>query len=254
MHSLADLQRRFARDVAGDVTAVASAATEAPGIAIYRNTIRANYRNALRATFPVVCALTAAPFFHAAVDAFADAHPSRGGDLNVYGDAFADFLATYPHARDLPYLADVARLEWAIDEAHRATDDVIAPQALLEALAATPAERLAGRRLVLDASCRLLRPLHPARRIWQAHQSGFIGESEVDFGAPPECLLVRREAGTTAIERIGGGEFAWLAALRIGEDLGTALDAAFAADPAFEFELALRHRIADGTLVALRTH
>ena len=102
-------------------------------------------------------------------------------------------------------------------------------------------------------SCRLLRPLHPALRIWQVHQSEFMGESAVDFDAPPECLLVRREAGTAAIERIAAGEFAWLAALRIGEDLGTALDAAFAADPAFEFEPALRHRIADGTLVGLRT-
>ena len=50
------------------------------------------------ATYPVVLRLVGAPFFNAAVDAFVHAHPSTSGDLNVYGDAFGDFLAGYPHA------------------------------------------------------------------------------------------------------------------------------------------------------------
>jgi hypothetical protein len=78
MNALPDLQRRFARTLADDEAVAADDAAAAARIAVYRNTIRANYRQALRATYPVVCALTAAPFFHAAVDAFAVAHPSRG--------------------------------------------------------------------------------------------------------------------------------------------------------------------------------
>jgi hypothetical protein len=91
--------------------------TRCDRIAIYRRTVFANYRNALAATYPVVKRLVGAPFFNTAVDSYVHAHPSASGDLNVYGDAFGDFLAAYPHAANLPYLPDVARLEWAIDEA-----------------------------------------------------------------------------------------------------------------------------------------
>src|SRR5206468_8947753 len=112
-------------------------------------TIFANYRNALGATYRVVRDLTGVPFFNTAVDAFVLVRPSTGGDLNVYGDAFASFLATYPHAARLPYLADVARLEWSMDEAHRAADANGDAQRMFAALAAIPADAVALQRFAL---------------------------------------------------------------------------------------------------------
>src|SRR5207253_290805 len=130
--------------VAGDATLAAER------IAIYRSTIQANYRKALAATYPVVMRLTGAPFFHAAVDAYAVAMPSASGDLNVYGDRFGEFLAHYAPAANLPYLADVARLEWAIDEASRAPDAAREPGAVIAALSAARADRLPALRLRLE--------------------------------------------------------------------------------------------------------
>src|SRR6185295_14130937 len=121
-------------------------------IAVYRHTMLTNYRNALGATYPVVRELTGMPFFNAAVDAFVLAHPATGGDLNVYGAAFPVFLATYPDAPQLPYLPDVARLEWAMDEAHRAADSEGDAQRTLATLAAIPADEVALRRFMLDPS------------------------------------------------------------------------------------------------------
>ena len=54
-------------------------------------------------------------FFGEAARQYIVGHPSLSGDLNDYGGEFAQFLAAYPHAADLPYLPDVARLEWAIN-------------------------------------------------------------------------------------------------------------------------------------------
>lgn len=242
MRSLPDLQRRF-------VAAVAAAEGGGDaGLAVYRNAVRANYRNALRASYPVVCALTGAPFFHAAVDAFVAAHPSQCGDLNVYGGTFGDFLAAYPHAASLPYLPDVARLEWAQDEAARAADAGSAPPSVLAALAAVPAEGLAACRLRVDPSSRLLRSDFPVLRIWQVHQPDFAGDPQVDLDTGPDVLLVRRHGGEAGTERVPAGEFAWLSALAAGADLAGAIDAALAADTAFDFAAALGARIADGTL------
>jgi len=125
----------------------AAPATGAERLAIYRRTVRTNCHNALGATIPVVQRLVGTPFFHAAVAAFVRAQPSRAGDRNAYGDTFGDFLAGYPPAAGLPHLADVGRLEWAIDEANRAPDSVAAPDIVLAAPAVVPAEHLPTTRL-----------------------------------------------------------------------------------------------------------
>jgi hypothetical protein len=239
--SLPELQRRFAAALVED---------DDPGIAVYRRAIAANYRNALAATYRVVRDLTGAPFFNAAVDAFVLAHPPKAGDLNVYGGDFAAFLASYPYGRDVAYLPDVARLEWALDEANRAADPVGSPQALLTALAAIPGHAMARQRFVLGPSCRFVTSPHPVFRIWQVHQLGHH-DVHVDFDAGADHLLVRREGALPVIERLAAGDYAWLVALSHGADLARALDDALAADSEFELGAALRAHVQTGTLMAL---
>ena len=94
-----------------------------PGIAVYRNTVAANYRNALAATYRVVRGLLGDSLFDAAVDAFVTVHPStRRRPQRLRRRASPTFLANSENVRELPFLPDVARLEWAIDCAHRAAD------------------------------------------------------------------------------------------------------------------------------------
>ena len=247
MPSLRELQTRFATAMLAD--------TGDPGerIAIYRNTVLANYRNALGATYRVVLQLVGRPFFQAAVDAYVEAHPSTGGDLNVYGDRFGDFLASYPHERDLPYLPDVARLEWAVDEAGRAADAGGSPDAVLAALAAIPADRITAQRFALDPACRFIVSEYPVLRIWQVHQPAFEGDIAVKFGGATDRLLVRREAGGVVVERLAPGDFALLKVLDDGGDLAAALEAAMTADPLFDLGTALRGYIANRTLADLRS-
>jgi len=256
MPSLRDLQRAFAETLFAGERAVPPFATipedrAAERIAVYRRALFANYRNALGATYPVVKRLTGAPFFDTAVDAFVVAHPSASGDLNVYGDTFGAFLAKYPHAADLPYLAGVAALEWAQDEAHRAADGESSPQAVLAALGAIAPERLPAATFVLAPSCRLVASRYPVLRIWQVNQDGFAGDMRVDQETGPDRLLIRRERDGVTIERIGAGLHAWLAALAAGSSLGDSIEAAQRADASFDFGAALAARINDGTLVAV---
>jgi len=239
--SLHELQRRFA-------AALLDEHSEG-GLAVYRNTVFTNYHNALAATFRVVRELTGIAFFDAAVDAFVLAHPSTGGDLNVYGGAFAEFLAGYEHAKDLPYLPDVARLEWALDEASRAADSGSSPARLRAALAAVAPAAVVRVRFALDPSCRLLHSAHPVMRIWQAHQDGAF--DKVDLNAGSDHLLVRREGSAPVIERLVPADFAFLAAHASGGNLGEALEAALAFDADFELGAALPAHIASGVLADL---
>jgi hypothetical protein len=253
--SLYELQQRFVEavissDVPPDLIA-GSPPFARERIAIYRRTIFSNYRKALSASYPVVRRLTGTAFFHAAIDAFVQARPSRGGDLNIYGDAFGDFLATYAPAADLAYLPDVARLEWALDESQRARDATCVPESVLAALASLPPERLPSLRLELDPSCRLLASPYPILRIWRTNQSDYTGDDRVLLDEGGDALLVRRGAERVSIERLSAGDHGWLSALQKGAALGQSIEAARRVDAAFDLGTALRDHIAAGTVIAV---
>jgi hypothetical protein len=256
MPSLREVQRGFAAaTVFGDTAALAALGVLASGldplarIGIYRNNVLGNYRKALGATFPVVRRLVGVPFFNAAVDAFVRAYPSRHGDVNRYGGELARFLAAYAPARELPYLPDVARLEWAIDQAAIAAD---ARPLDLDALAAVPADAFEHLRFVLNPSAHFVASLYPVLRIWQVNQDGFEGDDTVDLGAGGDSLLVLRGASGVSIERLGAGEHALLTALARRAGLGEAAARAADKEEGFDLTRALRDHVAAQRLVAFR--
>jgi hypothetical protein len=260
MPSLRELQQHFAADLlsGGDTVPTFAGAAGARGserLAIYRRSIASNYRNAMSATYPVVRRIVGTSFFVAAVDAYVEAHPSRSGDLNEYGDAFGDFVERYPQAATLPYLCDVARLEWAIDEASRAADSPFEPDAVLGALSQVAAEALPGLRLRTEPSCRLLSSAFPLLQIWQVNQPDYSGDMRVDFTAGPDHLRLRRERDNerqgVGIERLDAGNFGWLSALDKGATLAEAIERALDADAAFDLQAALQRFIGDGTVAGI---
>lgn len=254
MPLLRELQRGFVAAVLdgdGGAIAVTPAGDAAERIAIYRRAVFANYRNALRATYPVIERTVGRALFDAVVDAFVRAHPSRCGDLNVYGAEFGAFLAHHRPVAAWPFLPDLARLEWAIDEAGRAADAASDAPALLAALAVIEPARLPSVRLALHPSCRIVVSRHTALRRWRSAQDG-EDESDATSDDRSEVVLVRRDERGIPLERLGAAEGAWLTALAAGATLGAALDVALAVDADFDLQPALAARIAAGTIAAVR--
>src|SRR6266576_6442706 len=77
---------------------------------------------ALKSRFPVVEKIVGEEFFAAMARVFVLKQPPRSPLLAIYGDEFAAFIATFEPARELPYLADVARLEAARTHSYHAAD------------------------------------------------------------------------------------------------------------------------------------
>jgi len=251
MPSLRELQLQFAAALVDRTSPSRDISLADGGLATYRRNGRANYRKALAATYPVVKRLTGVPFFNAAVDEFVVVHSPVFGDLNVYGGCLADFLDRYAPAATLPYLADVARLEWAIDEANRAADTARVPDAVLAALTMVDPQRMPSVRLLLDASCRIVESPYPVLRIWRANQPDRSGTEPIALDEGGVRLLVRRDADGVALESLSDGEHAWLNALAGAATLGAAIEAALAAEPAFDLGVALRRHITAGSISAI---
>jgi len=266
MDSFADLQQRFADALCGPAGAAPGFAITGPAASsdpafiermdVYRRAMRANYHRALAATYPAVRRLVGPGVFGAAVDAYVREYPSTSGDLNDFGDDLGTFLAAYPAAAHLAYVPDIARLEWAIDEANRAADADVLPDAVLAALAAVPGDRLPRVTLQLAPSCRLIASAFPIYTIWQKAGSETTSPDDRGIVSDLDCaegdrLIVRRDAGGIGVEHLAAGEFAWLDALAAGATLGTSIDAARRADPAFDLGRVLHAHIGAATIVGV---
>lgn len=95
--------------------------------AVYRNNVIFSLIDALADSFPVVQMLVGETFFRAMAREFAYQYPPRSPVLAQYGADFPGFIGDFQPAASLPYLADVARLEYAYIQAYHAADAAALP-------------------------------------------------------------------------------------------------------------------------------
>ena len=202
-------------------------------LAIYRHNILSNLAGALKDVFPVVTRVVGDAFFQHAAEQFIVATPSRSGDLNRFGREWPAFLGDYPHAREIPYLSDVARLEWAWHECFHAA---AAQPFDVSRLAAVPADAHGSLRFTLHPALRLLASPYPLLRIWQVNQPDYAGDMAIDWHSEPETLLLRREHDAVVIESLPTAAFRFLATLADGGTLGAATESAVAIDTTFDLQ------------------
>ncbi|MCC7596808.1 DUF692 family protein [Janthinobacterium sp. FW305-129] len=214
---------------------------------LYRGNLSAAWRRTLAHAYPVVLALVGEDFFGGLARAYGRKMPSDSADLNQFGARFADFLAAFPPVDELPYLPDMARLEWALHLAHYAADaQALAP----ESLAALHPDQLEARRFTLHPACALLASGWQVAAMWQAHQEGDgSGIFPQDLQVASQALVCRPRWKAQVLV-LDVAAHAALQALRQGQTFGAALDAAFELDPAFDLAAHLRQWLAHAVLVA----
>lgn len=252
MPVLADLQRGFAASLlASENVAIAAHIVEdgftaAERLRIYRNSWRSVVIEALRLTYPAVDRLVGRDFFAGAAKTFVTAQPPCSGYLNEYGAAFAGFLETFPPSAALRYVPDVARFEWALNEAANAPD---APALDLAAVAATAAEQHAALRFEPHSSVRFLELGYPADRIADAVLAGDDeAMAAIDLSSAPVRLVVHRGPDGVEAQRVDAESYRFIRRLCAGAALGELLETSAADGVAL-----LAEQLAKGRLSAFWT-
>jgi Putative DNA-binding domain len=219
--------------VRGDRAAIA--AMLATGVAadrldIYRNTFLVTLTKALQLGFPAVRKLVGEDFFEATAQLFIAQNPPRAAWLDVYGEAYPDFLETLPQAASVPYLADVARLEWAVSRALHAADIDRLDPARLASVAPEDCGRI---RLMAEPSIGLLHLHHPADAIWRAVLGGDDAAlGAINPGSGEVLLLIERQRDGVNFERLPNEDWRFLTGLCAGQPIDAAID------PASDFDAA----------------
>jgi hypothetical protein len=250
MPNLLELQLQLCRAVLGGDTAALVAAIRGDGLdpaarlQIYRNHSFATLGTVLEGTFPVVCRLVDKRFFAYAAHEYLRKHPPHSRCLVEHGADFADFLAGFPPCRDLPYLADVARFEWALNIAATVRE---APPLPIEALAAIPSDKAADLTVCLQPSVSYFASGWPIDTIWQANQQSEV--PTVDLARGSTCIEIRRAGDAVAWRRLDPGSFAFRTAIADGLVLAGAATTATVEDPAFDLAAALDRVFGEGLAV-----
>lgn len=211
---------------------------------VYRNNVFIGLTNALRASFPCTAKLVGDEFFMAMARVFAAAHPPESPVLLHYGAEFPDFIASFPPAASLPYLADVARIERAGTEAYHARD---VASLLPSAFAGVPPEQALFLRFRLHPSVRLLRSPFPAFMIWRMNAADGTPEP-VDLAESQDTLVLRPDAEVDVRQMLPASHD-FMAALAQGMTLAQALESALATDAEFDLSENLRELIQMGAFV-----
>ena len=186
MSDLAGFQRDFATALMRQGQAEPSFRSQA--FSVYRNTCARGVAEALRASFPTVDMLVGEEMFTQVALDYRREQPPAGPVLSDYGADFAAFLARQPWTCELPYLADVARLDWLWLQSFLAEDAPAMPQAMGSTS-----------RIALHPATRFAWLPTPAMTIWLAHRDPWamddLDPEWVEEGAlfSRPCLSVRAE-------------------------------------------------------------
>lgn len=220
----------------------------ARGLQAYRANAGALAERALGAAYPTVQQLVGEAPFGALARALWQAEAPVFGDMAQWGAALPAFITASPQLADEPYLADVARLDWAVHGAEQAAD-LDSPPAGLEQLAVAEPEQL---RLRLAPGTALVSSGHPVVTIWQAHRSAlpdrFVPVREAFARGTGEHALVHRSGFKAAVTTLPDAAARFTQAVIVGQSLGQALASA---DHDFSFEPWLLAALQQGWLAAV---
>ncbi len=228
-----------------------------PGFAVYRNTVMKGCIDALQANYPAVVRLVGDEWFRAAAAIYVRSHLPAQPSLLCYGDRFADFIATFEPAGELPYLAGVARLDRFWSEAHVAAD--AAPLAA-EAVARLAPARLAAAVLQPHPAARWAWfDTHPIATIW-ARNREFTSTLTDAHDDPPafewqaEGLLLTRPHGRIEWVQLPAAGCAFLDTCARSGTLADAAAAALAVDPHADLALVMATTLEAGAYAHLAVH
>ena len=138
--------------------------------------------------YPAMARITGADAFRALCRRYLTAFPPHSYDIGRAGERLADHLGSDPVAAALPFLPDLARLEWALVEAVASPDVEMLGW---DEVAAMPAERFAETPLPLAPATALLESPWPLAALWLAKDQG-NDAIDIPLEGHPSIILITR--------------------------------------------------------------
>ncbi len=230
--SLREIQDRFVSDllgnsVSGDYLGRTNISVNHL-LNIYRNNFFTTHCTAIQNTFPHIERLVGAEYVRNLTEKFIREVPHASGGMQDFGRNFAGFLRRGEVAQRLPYLADIAELEWAMYESANAANLMSFNSAKLKHY--TPGE-YSDLKAVMHPSFRLVSSVFAVYDIWLLKEE----DSSPDLPSGGQSVAVCRVDFEVYLRLLSIGQAVLLQKLSNGDSLAIALDAALAKEAELDF-------------------
>lgn len=210
---------------------------------VYRNNVMVSLIDNLASTFPVCQKLVGEEFFRALAREYAFNFPPSSPLMIYYGDQFSQFLSSFKPAQQVPFLSDIADIEYKrVKSYHAADGQMFDPQSI----AHVPQEELDRAKLKFHPSFFWSSSRFPAHTIHTRAQADNTLE-KVDFEQAQITLICRPE-WEVKTATIGPSHKAGLTALVAGFSLSTTVDIGQKSDPNFDLQDLLTNLLALGAI------
>ncbi len=189
---------------------------------IHQNNYLLTLTSSLMDIYPVLMSFVGEQWLEAALKLFVKAYSPKQACLSAYGGDLAAFLGGFEPAAAMPYLSDVARLEWAIYQCQNAIDET--------ALTAKEWQKNAGPDMVnktfsMMKAHSFITSDFPLLDLW-ARGTGLGDDEPLDLESGGAVVLVIRPETEVMLYPLDSEEYTYLSHLARGE---TVLSAAIAA-------------------------
>lgn len=189
-------------------------------LSIYRSSIFGGLKKALAETYPVTKALVGEEFFNMMLGQYIKEYPCMVQDLNDYGGELADFIKNLKQAKSVPYLADVASLEWFYNIALNAA----VQENNLHELSQFSAAQQLHVALALPNGSSLLRSAYPIDDIWKMHEEDTdadvtsSGATSGDMSVGEDVfIIIRKNLSKVHIDKLTAEQFYFLSSIHEGD-------------------------------------
>lgn len=225
----------------------------ARGLHAYRANAHASAVAALQAAYPVLEQMLGEESFAALAKAFWHRHPPVRGDWACWGAMLSEFVADDEQLADVPWLADVARLEWDLHELATAAD----AQQQLHTMVRLTQDDPQNLTLHLAPQRPVWTSAWPVVTLWQAHPpASGAGEldatlfaqaqDQVERGTSQD-VLVWRDGWRPKVREALSAEAGFLQALQTGASLLQAIES----QPELDFAAWLQTAVETRLLLAV---
>lgn len=194
-------------------------------IEIYANNTRGARIQTLHSIYTTIEQILGEVCFQQIARDYAQINPSCHYDLNLYGEAFSEFIRKVideqPAFVELPYLADLAWLEWCYHAVYYAVETVSAEPGEL-----TIDENVS---LQLPASLQLVSSDYPIYEIWKAHKQHH-GAKEVNAINTRQYMAVYRKHHSPSMITVDEDDWLLMKAIAENKNMEQLADYAIESD------------------------
>lgn len=199
---------------------------------VYRNNVTLSLIRVLASTYPVVEEIVGEDFFAAMAKEFVSNHLPQSPVMITYGEEFSDFLKSFPPIEHLPYLSEIAQLEWHRNSAYHGPDRT---PLTIEVLSKVSEDQLPNLTFELHPTLELINSSFPIVTIWNAHQqdnpASQLENIAMDEG---EAALILRPELDVLVNKLSLGTYEFVKSLKEGKTFTLSVEQAIAKEPSFD--------------------